>query len=69
MANTSDREWTASDTMAPDMPKTPANSLKAASATFPKMPTRDSFRMILCSSMVSLPAFFVIRLSILPAGV
>ena len=54
VANTSDSECTASDTMAPDLPMTPANSLNPASRMFPKMPTRDIFLTILASS-ISLP--------------
>lgn len=39
VANTSDMEWMASDTMAPECPRIPANNLNEVSKIFPKIPT------------------------------
>ena len=51
VANTSDSECTASDTMAGECPAIPAYILNATSATFPAMPTVEIWRMIFFSSI------------------
>ena len=75
VANTSDSECTASETMAAELPNMPANNLNADSATLPLTPTMASlFAMRFSSSSepAVLPAaalfarFFVSMMSTLP---
>ena len=46
VVSTSEKEWMASEIMAPECPKMPAKILKPERAAFPMILTRDRFRMI-----------------------
>ena len=50
VAKTSEREWTASETMALELPMMPAINLNADRKTLPMMPTSESLRMTAVSS-------------------
>ena len=59
VASTSEREWTASEIIAAELPKMPANSLNADRATFPLTPTAASFaaiRLVSFSDKLALPS-------------